>query len=141
MELTFNDVLVIPRYSEIKSRSDINLQTNLCPKIKLKTPIISSPMDTVTEDDMAIELALNGGLGIIHRFQSIESQARMINKVKRYLSPIIPNPYTIHYKASPDELFKLCKEQGVNGGIIVVDFIDLASSQNRRDLFEHLKKR
>jgi len=120
-ELTFNDVLVLPRYSEIKSRGDINLETNLCSKIKLKNPIISSPMDTVTEDEMAIELALNGGLGIIHRFQSIESQIEMVHKVKRYLSPIIPNPYTIHYKSTIEELIELCKEKGVTGGIIMID--------------------
>ena len=70
--LTFNDVLLIPQYSEIVSRKNLDISTRLTNKIKLKIPIISSNMDTVTEDKMAIAMASAGGLGIIHRFLSVD---------------------------------------------------------------------
>lgn len=80
---SYNDILILPRYSDVMSRSDVDLSTQLTKDIKLRIPIISSCMDTVTEDTMAIELARQGGLGIIHRFCSIEEQVEMVNKVKR----------------------------------------------------------
>ncbi|HUC89746.1 MAG TPA: IMP dehydrogenase [Patescibacteria group bacterium] len=79
--LTFNDVLLKPRYAGF-SRSEIDLSCQLTPNVKLKTPIISSPMDTVTESDLAIALAKEGGIGIIHRNLSIEEQVREVKKVK-----------------------------------------------------------
>ena len=82
--LSFDDVLINPRLSNIQSRKDISLKTRLTKKISLNLPLISSPMDTITEDKMAIEMALNGGLGIIHRYNTIEKQVEMVKKVKRY---------------------------------------------------------
>lgn len=79
--LSFDDVLLLPNYSETRRR-DINLRINLHPEIELKLPIVSSPMDTVTEDKMAITMAENGGLGVIHRNLSIEKQVAMIKRVK-----------------------------------------------------------
>ncbi len=81
--LTFNDVLLLPEYSDF-SRTDINLETNLTKKIKLKIPLVSSPMDTVTESKLAIALARVGGIGIIHRNLSIQDQAKQVNKVKSH---------------------------------------------------------
>lgn len=131
---SFDDVLIEPRYSNIKSRSDISLKTRLSDKITLNIPIISSPMDTVTEDSMAIEMAMNGGLGIIHRFQSLESQVTMITRVKRHLSNMIEKPYTINYKCTLDELVS---KYNVSG-IMVVDenkkFIGIVS---KRDIEIH----
>lgn len=131
---SFDDVLIEPRYSNIKSRSDISLKTRLSDKITLNIPIISSPMDTVTEDSMAIEMAINGGLGVIHRFQSVESQVAMIKRVKRHLSNMIEKPYTINYKCTLDELVS---KYNVSG-IIVVDenkkFIGIVS---KRDIEIH----
>ena len=83
MALTFDDVLLIPQYSDINSRKDVSLNSRFSRNITLKIPLVSSPMDTVTEVDMAVEMARNGGLGIIHRFQSIEDQTKMVEKVKR----------------------------------------------------------
>jgi IMP dehydrogenase len=114
---SFDDVLIEPRYSNIKSRSDISLKTRLSDKITLNIPIISSPMDTVTEDAMAIEMAMSGGLGIIHRFQSVESQTKMIKRVKRHLSNMIEKPYTINYKCTLKDL--LSKYD--TSGIMVID--------------------
>lgn len=82
LALTFNDVLLLPGYSDL-SRSDINLQTYLTRKIKLKIPFVSSPMDTVTESKLAIELARLGGIGIIHRNLTIAKQASEVEKVKK----------------------------------------------------------
>lgn len=80
--VTFDDILLLPGYTDFK-RKDVELTVKLHKKITLKLPIISSPMDTVTEDKMAIEIAQNGGLGIIHRNLSIEKQVEMINKTKK----------------------------------------------------------
>ena len=79
--LAFDDVLLVPQYSEIESRANVNLNQNLDSNIKLKTPIISSPMDTVTGAEMAQAISGLGGLGIIHRYNTIEEQAAMVRKV------------------------------------------------------------
>ncbi|MCL4354860.1 IMP dehydrogenase [Patescibacteria group bacterium] len=80
--LTFDDVLLLPNYADF-SRSDINLETSLTKKIKLAIPFVSSPMDTVTESELAIELARSGGIGIIHRNLTIQNQVSEVKKVKR----------------------------------------------------------
>jgi|UniRef100_A0A6C0AMA2 IMP dehydrogenase len=131
---SFDDILIEPRYSDIKSRADISLKTKLSDKITLNIPIISSPMDTVTEDSMAIEMAMSGGLGIIHRFQSLESQVSMIKMVKRHLSNMIERPYTIDYTCSLEELLSKYN----TSGIMVVDenkkFVGIVS---KRDIEIH----
>ena len=94
----FDDVLMEPLLSNISSRSSISLETNIGingRSLMLKTPLISSPMDTVTETEMAIKMALNGGLGIIHRYMSIDEQVLQVTKVKRFLQYIIKEPYKI----------------------------------------------
>ena len=84
--LSFDDVLIEPRYSQIQSRRSINIGSKLTKNITLHLPLISSPMDTITESEMAIHMAVNGGLGIIHRYNTLEQQVNMIKRVKRYLS-------------------------------------------------------
>ena len=81
--LTFDDVLLVPQKTSLVSRSQVDLSTNLTKKIKLKIPIISANMDTVTESEMAIALAKEGGIGIIHRFLTIEKEAEMVAAVKK----------------------------------------------------------
>ncbi|MHB8443550.1 MAG: IMP dehydrogenase [Patescibacteria group bacterium] len=82
--LAYDDILILPKRSEILSRNDTNLETNLTKNIKIKTPIISANMSSVTESDMAIEMALYGGVGFIHRFMTIEKCVNEIKKVKNY---------------------------------------------------------
>lgn len=81
--LTFDDVLLVPKLTRLKSRNDVNLSTFLTPKIKLKIPLISANMDTVTESEMAIALGELGGIGIIHRFLSIKDQINLVREVKK----------------------------------------------------------
>ena len=81
--LTFDDVLLIPKKTDLVSRSQVDLSTNLTKKIKLKIPVISANMDTVTETEMAVALGRQGGIGIIHRFLTIEKEAEMVSKVKK----------------------------------------------------------
>jgi IMP dehydrogenase len=92
--LTFDDVLIIPNYSQVLPK-DVHLQTFLTRGIKLNIPIVSSPMDTVTEHEMAISMALNGGIGIIHKNLSIEEQSRQVALVKRFENGFIDKPVTI----------------------------------------------
>jgi IMP dehydrogenase len=113
----YDDVLLRPRHSEIKSRKDISLNVKLggnkVSQINLKTPFISSPMDTVTEDKMAISMALTGGLGIIHRFQSISEQVRQIRNVKRYLQYIFTDPFTISSESSINHIYQKQNETNI----------------------------
>lgn len=88
--LTFDDILLLPNYADIK-RQDVDLRATLHPKIQLKIPVVSSPMDTVTESAMAITLAKNGALGIIHRNLSIEEQAAQVKKIKQTKVTNIPS--------------------------------------------------
>ncbi|HLA98078.1 MAG TPA: IMP dehydrogenase [Anaerolineales bacterium] len=118
--LTFDDVLLVPRRSSIRSRSHVDPSTWLVPGIRLEIPILSANMDTVTEAPMAIAMAQSGGIGIIHRFMPIDRQAEAVRKVKRAESFIVENPLTIHARASVDEARRIMAEADI-GGLIVVD--------------------
>ena len=139
--LTFNDVLLIPQYSEIVSRKNLDISTRLTNKIKLKIPIISSNMDTVTEDKMAIAMASAGGLGIIHRFLSVEDQVNMVKKVKRYINYKIKNPYIINDNSKISDYIQLVKEKGVKG-FPVISHVDnkLVGIISNRDLLFSLEE-
>ena len=89
--ITFDDVLLVPAYSEIIP-NDVKLQTRLTRKIKLNVPLMSACMDTVTEHRMAIAMARQGGIGIIHKSMSIEQQAEEVDKVKRSENGVITDP-------------------------------------------------
>ena len=90
--VTFDDVLLVPKYSKITSRSDTDLSTKLSKNISLNIPLISANMDTVTESSMAVTVAREGGIGIVHRFLTIQQQVNEVLKVKRSGSIIIENP-------------------------------------------------
>ncbi|MEO2046761.1 MAG: IMP dehydrogenase, partial [Pirellulales bacterium] len=92
--LTFDDVLIEPRYSTVVP-SEVDVATRLTARIAINTPILSSPMDTVTESQMAIALALQGGLGVIHKNMSVEAQTDQVDKVKRSANGIIVDPITL----------------------------------------------
>jgi len=107
--LTFGDVLLAPGYSDVIP-SDTNIDSKFSKNINLFLPIVSSAMDTVTEDDMAIAVALQGGLGIIHKNLSIEEQASQVRKVKRFESVLIPDPIKVVPSVTIEEVEELIKE-------------------------------
>jgi IMP dehydrogenase len=139
--LTFDDVLLVPKRSPIISRSQTDLKTKLSRNITLNIPIISANMDTVTESSMAIAIAREGGIGIIHRFLTIEDQVDEILKVKRSESVIIEQPYTIKPDVTVIEARKAMEEYGVSG-LLVEEGGKLAGIITRRDItFEKNNKR
>lgn len=139
--LTFDDVLLVPKRSPIVSRSQTDLRTKLSRNITLNIPIISANMDTVTESGMAIALAREGGVGIIHRFMAIEDQVDEILKVKRSESVMIEQPYTIKPDVTVAEAKKAMAEYGVSG-LLVEEGGKLAGIITRRDItFEKNNRR
>jgi len=136
--LSFDDVLLEPRYSDIESRKNISLKSKLTKNISLYLPLISSPMDTITDSDMAIAMAINGGLGIIHRYNTIDQQVNMIKKTKRYLSFIIENPYTISCVSSVYDLLERIKKDKVNSYIVLNRDNQFAGLVTKRDMSAHL---
>ncbi len=131
--LTFDDVLLVPKRSPIVSRSQTNLRTKLSRNITLNTPIISANMDTVTESGMAIALAREGGIGIIHRFMTIEDQVDEILKVKRSESVMIEQPYTVKPDLTVAEAKKAMAEFSVSG-LLVEEGGKLLGIITRRDI-------
>ena len=131
--LTFDDVLLVPKRSPIVSRSQTNLRTKLSRNITLNIPIISANMDTVTESGMAIALAREGGIGIIHRFMTIEDQVDEILKVKRSESVMIEQPYTIKPDLTVAEAKKAMEEYSVSG-LLVEEGGKLLGIITRRDI-------
>jgi len=117
--LTFDDVLLIPAYSEVMPR-DVDISSSFTRKIKLNTPIVSAAMDTVTEAQLAMAIAREGGIGVIHKNMSIEEQARQVVSVKRAENGMVMDPVTIHPYQSVGEVRRLMHEFGI-GGIPVVD--------------------
>lgn len=116
---TFDDVLLVPAYSEVLPK-DVNVSTYITPKIKLNIPLLSAAMDTVTESRMAISIAREGGLGVIHRNMSIEEQIREVEKVKKSESGMIYDPITVGPETTIREVLRLMEEFKISG-IPVVD--------------------
>jgi IMP dehydrogenase len=117
--LTYDDVLLVPAYSEVLPR-DTNTVTKLTRNISLNMPIVSAAMDTVTEAEMAIAMALEGGLGFIHKNMSIEAQADQVRKVKRSQSGLIIDPVVLHINSTVRDAEKIMREFKI-GGIPIVD--------------------
>ena len=132
--LTFDDVLLVPRRSSIATRSQTNLQTKLSKNISLNIPIISANMDTVTESAMAVAMAREGGIGIIHRFLTISEQVNEVLKVKRSGSVIIENPYFIKPDQSVREAVSYMKEKEVSGLLVTDSNSKLVGILTRRDI-------
>jgi IMP dehydrogenase len=131
---SFDDILICPKFSNIKSRKDVSLRTKLSDKIELNIPIISSPMDTVTESEMAIAMAMSGGLGIIHRFQSVVDQVEMVKKVKRHLSYVIDEPYIINENSSVYQLVELMDQKSVSGILVVNENKQFVGIISKKDI-------
>ena len=129
--LTFDDVLLLPRYTDFLP-AQAQLETKVSKNISLKIPLVSAAMDTVTEAAMAIALAENGGIGIIHKNNTIEDQAIEIKTVKKYESGVVRDPTTIRSTKTIDELMKLTNELNISG-MPVVDDGKLMGIVTRRD--------
>jgi len=118
--LTFDDVLLLPRYTDFLP-AEADLSTRISRNITLKIPLVSAAMDTVTESRMAIALAENGGIGIIHKNNSIEEQARLVKAVKKYESGVVRDPTTIKSTKTIEELMQLTNELSISGMPVVDD--------------------
>ena len=135
--VTFDDVLLVPKYSKVTSRSDTDLSTKLSKNISLNIPLISANMDTVTESLMAVTVAREGGIGIIHRFLTIEQQVNEVLKVKRSGSIIIENPYTINSELAIKDAFSVMSEKQVSGLLVTDSNSKIIGILTERDvLFE-----
>lgn len=131
--LTFDDVLLVPQYSEVVP-AQVSLKTKLTKSLELNIPILSSAMDTVTESRMAIALAREGGIGFIHKNMSIEAQAAEVDLVKRNESGMIANPITLSPAATLEEAFELMQEYKISGLPVVDDKHKLLGIVTSRDL-------
>ena len=130
--LTFDDVLLLPGYSEVIA-TDVSLRTQLTREIELNIPLVSAAMDTVTESRLAIAMAQEGGIGIIHKSMTLEEQAEQVRKVKKYESGVVKDPITIQQSATIAELIELTSAHGISG-VPVLDGGDLVGIVTRRDL-------
>ncbi len=131
--LTYDDVLLVPSYSEILPR-DVNTSTFLTKKIQLNVPLVSAAMDTVTEAELAIAIAQNGGLGMLHKNMSIERQAEEVRKVKRSESGMIQDPVTLLETSVVADAFKIMKEHKIGGIPVVTSDNKLVGIITNRDL-------
>ena len=129
--LTFDDVLLLPRYTDFLP-AEADLSTRISRNITLKIPLVSAAMDTVTESRMAIALAENGGIGIIHKNNSIEEQAQLVKAVKKYESGVVRDPTTIKSTKTIEELMQLTNELSISG-MPVVDNGELMGIVTSRD--------
>ena len=130
--LTFDDVLLVPRYSNVLPR-EAQLESRLTREISLNIPLVSAAMDTVTESRLAIAVAQEGGIGIIHKNMTAEEQARQVLLVKKFESGVIGDPITVSPKASIREVLELTREFNISG-VPVVDGEELVGIVTSRDL-------
>ena len=116
--ITFDDVLMVPAYSEVLPR-EVEISTQLTRNIRINVPLVSAAMDTVTESALAIAIAREGGIGILHKNMSIEKQAEMVRKVKRADSGMIIDPITLDEDAIVGQAHRIMSENRI-GGIPIV---------------------
>lgn len=133
LALTYDDVLIVPRRSTLTSRSQAITKTRLTKKITLNIPIVSSNMDTVTESEMAVALARLGGIGIVHRFMTIEENVEEIKRVKRAQNFIISEPYTIDPHKTLGDAKKFIADKGVSGLLVANGDKKLRGILSKRD--------
>jgi IMP dehydrogenase len=130
--LTFDDVLLLPGYSDVVA-TDVSLRTRLTRNIDLNIPLVSAAMDTVTEFRLAISMAQEGGIGIIHKSMTITEQAEQVRKVKKFESGVVKDPITIQQGATIAELIELTSAHGISG-VPVLSGTDLVGIVTRRDV-------
>jgi len=134
LALSFDDVLLVPRKSGVLP-GETDIRSRLTDQIRMNVPIISSAMDTVTEAELAISLARCGGLGVIHRNNTIEQQAEMVAKVKRSENTIIQKPFTVRPGQTVGELYAIMDEKGVSGFPVIDEVGQLMGMVTTRDLW------
>src|SRR6267378_7437317 len=117
--LTFDDVLLVPAYSEILPR-EVDLSTRVTRRIRLNVPLMSAAMDTVTEARLAITIAQEGGIGVIHKSMTIEAQAQEVDRVKKFESGVIKDPITVSPNMSIREVIDLTRSRGISGVPVVI---------------------
>ena len=132
--LTFDDVLLVPKYSDITSRTQTDLSTKLSRNISINIPFVSANMDTVTESSMAVAMARAGGIGIVHRFLTIQEQANEVLKVKRSGSVMIENPYSISSEKSIKDALEYAEDKDISGLLVVDSNSKLVGIVTERDL-------
>ncbi|WP_075185296.1 IMP dehydrogenase [Teredinibacter haidensis] len=130
--LTFDDVLLVPGYSAVTAK-DVSLKTKLTRGISLNIPLLSAAMDTVTESGLAIALAQEGGIGIIHKSMSIKQQAREVRAVKKFEAGVVKDPITIESSATINDLIKLTRKHRISG-VPVLENGDLVGIVTGRDV-------
>ena len=130
--LTFDDVLLLPGYSEVVA-TDVSLRSLLTREIELNIPLVSAAMDTVTEARLAIAMAQEGGIGIIHKSMNVAEQAEQVRKVKKFESGVVKDPITIQQSATLGQLIDLTTSHGISG-VPVLNGDDLVGIVTRRDL-------
>ncbi|MDJ0877229.1 MAG: IMP dehydrogenase [Halieaceae bacterium] len=129
--LTFDDVLLVPGYSEVVA-TDVSLRTRLTREICLNIPLVSAAMDTVTEGKLAIAIAQEGGIGIVHKSMTVEEQAAQVRQVKKFEAGMVKDPITIQQDASLGQLLELTRKYGFSG-VPVLNGEDLVGIVTRRD--------
>lgn len=134
LALSYDDVLLAPRRSGIGSRSEVDVSTRLTRRLRLAIPVVSANMDTVTEAPMAIAMARAGGLGVIHRFLSVEDQVAEVARVKRAEALVIADPHTIAPDATLADATAAMERLGVTGLVVVDREGRLAGMLTRRDV-------
>lgn len=132
--LTYDDVLLVPQHSDVESRRRLSTASWLTRKLQLQIPIVSANMDTVTESDMAIAMAREGGIGIIHRFMAVDEQVRQIKRVKKSESFIVDSPITLRETSTIGDARTLVSDTGTGGLLIVNDKNVLLGIVTTRDL-------
>ncbi|MDD5115204.1 MAG: IMP dehydrogenase, partial [Methylobacter sp.] len=130
--LTFDDVLLVPAHSTVLPR-DVEMTTQLTRNIRLNIPLVAAAMDTVTEARLAIAIAQEGGIGIIHKNMTVEQQAREVRHVKKYESGVIKDPITVGPDASVRDVIKLTRSKNISG-VPVVKGDELLGIVTSRDL-------
>lgn len=134
LALSYDDVMLVPLRSGIRSRREVDTATRFTRRLRLSVPLVSANMDTVTESSMSIAMARVGGLGIIHRFLTVEQQAREVARVKRAEALVIEDPHTVRSDAPFDEARRIMAEHGVSGLVVVDAERRLAGMLTSRDI-------
>ncbi|MDJ0271500.1 MAG: IMP dehydrogenase, partial [Aigarchaeota archaeon] len=132
--LTFDDVLLLPRRSSIRSRREVSTRSRFTRRIELEVPIVSAAMDTVTEAEMAVAMAREGGIGVIHRFNTVEQQVEQEKLVKRSENIAVEEPYTIDPDATVAEAEALMRRKNVSGLLVATSSRKLVGILSRRDI-------